>query len=127
MHAIPINAPSAAQPSGGYSQALEIRDASRLLMISGQVPETASGHVPTDFRSQAELAWANVIAQLEAAGMSVSHLVKVTTFLSSREYRALNSEVRRKVLGEHAPALTVIITGIYDERWLLEIEAIAAD
>jgi 2-iminobutanoate/2-iminopropanoate deaminase len=30
------------------------------------------------------------------------------------------------VLGERAPALTVIITGIYDEAWLLEIEAIAA-
>jgi len=24
------------------------------------------------------------------------------------------------------PALTVVITGIYDEAWLLEIEAIAA-
>lgn len=30
------------------------------------------------------------------------------------------------VLGGHGPALTVIITGIYDEAWLLEIEAIAA-
>jgi hypothetical protein len=34
--------------------------------------------------------------------------------------------VRQEVLGTHRPALTVIITGIYDERWLLEIEAIAA-
>jgi 2-iminobutanoate/2-iminopropanoate deaminase len=34
--------------------------------------------------------------------------------------------VRREVLGTHAPALTVIITGIYDPRWLLEIEAVAA-
>jgi hypothetical protein len=30
------------------------------------------------------------------------------------------------VLGSHAPALTVIITGIFDEKWLLEIEATAA-
>jgi 2-iminobutanoate/2-iminopropanoate deaminase len=29
------------------------------------------------------------------------------------------------VLGDHSPALTIIITGIYDEAWLLEIEAIA--
>ena len=28
--------------------------------------------------------------------------------------------------GAHAPALTIIITGIYAEEWLLEIEAIAA-
>jgi hypothetical protein len=31
------------------------------------------------------------------------------------------------VLGSREPALTVIITGIFDEAWLLEIEAIAAD
>jgi enamine deaminase RidA (YjgF/YER057c/UK114 family) len=29
-------------------------------------------------------------------------------------------------LGGHAPALTVIIAGIYETEWLLEIEAIAA-
>jgi 2-iminobutanoate/2-iminopropanoate deaminase len=30
------------------------------------------------------------------------------------------------VLGDRVIALTTIITGIFDERWLLEIEAIAA-
>jgi hypothetical protein len=29
-------------------------------------------------------------------------------------------------LGELAPALTVIICGIYDPAWLLEIECVAA-
>ena len=33
--------------------------------------------------------------------------------------------VRRRVLGDHEPALTVIIADIFDEAWLLEIEAIA--
>ena len=66
------------------------------------------------------------MAQLEAADMSVTNLVKVTTFLSSREYASQNSEFRQEILGTHSPALTVIITGIYDEHWLLEIEAIAA-
>jgi enamine deaminase RidA (YjgF/YER057c/UK114 family) len=31
------------------------------------------------------------------------------------------------VLGTRTPALTVLIAGIYDSDWLLEIEAIAAD
>lgn len=30
-----------------------------------------------------------------------------------------------RLTGSHAPALTVIITGIFDEKWLLEIEAVA--
>lgn len=51
---------------------------------------------------------------------------KVTTFLSDRKYRRENYEVRTEVLGERLPALTIIIAGIYEEKWLLEIEAIAA-
>ena len=37
-----------------------------------------------------------------------------------------NRRVRQEVLGERSPALTVIVTGIFDERWLVEIEAVAA-
>ena len=121
-----VDAPMAPTPKGGYAQALEVAGAKRLLFISGQIPETAQGEVPKDFPSQARVAWANVFAQLEAAGMSVANLVKVTTFLSSREYGIVNREIRKEALGEHMPALTVIITGIFDEAWLLEIEAIAA-
>jgi 2-iminobutanoate/2-iminopropanoate deaminase len=109
-----------------YAQAHEVTTASRLLFISGQVPADNDDHVPTDFKSQCRLVWANVEAQLKAAGMTLDNLVKVTTFLSDRRYRQENYEVRMEVLGERSPALTVIITGIYDEAWLLEIEAIAA-
>ena len=121
-----INSPSAPQAAGGYTQAIGVKGAQRLLFISGQIPETVTGIVPADFSRQARLVWQNVIAQLEAAGMSIVNLVKVTTFLSSREFAIANREVRREVLGAHAPAMTVVITGIFDEKWLLEIEAIAA-
>jgi 2-iminobutanoate/2-iminopropanoate deaminase len=57
--------------------------------------------------------------------MTMANLVKVTTFLSSRDFNMTNREVRKEVLGAHSPALTVIITGIFDEKWLLEIEAVA--
>jgi 2-iminobutanoate/2-iminopropanoate deaminase len=67
-----------------------------------------------------------VLAQLEAAGMAAGNLVKVTVFLSSREFAMANREIRQEVLGPHSPALTVIIAGIFDERWLLEIQAVAA-
>jgi 2-iminobutanoate/2-iminopropanoate deaminase len=126
MNSTPINSPTAPTAAGGYSQALEVQGAKRLLFISGQIPESVNGQVPEGFRAQAKLVWANVLAQLEAAGMSVNNLVKVTTFLSSREYALPNREARQEALGAHAPSLTVIIAGIFDEKWLLEIEAIAA-
>ena len=56
----------------------------------------------------------------------LADIVKVTTFLSDRAYAAENSAIRREVLASLTPALTIIIAGIYDPAWLLEIEAIAA-
>lgn len=126
MKTTAINSESAPGAVGGYDQAILIEGAQRLLFISGQIPETTDDRVPTDFESQCRLTWANVLAQLNAAGMSVANLTKVTIFLSSREYAEPNSKIRREFLGSHNPALTIVVTGIFDERWLLEIEAIAA-
>ncbi|MBX3562853.1 MAG: RidA family protein [Sphingomonas sp.] len=109
-----------------YAQAMEVTDARRLLFVSGQVPADEDNHVPEHFADQARLAWSNLFARLEAADMSPDDLVKVTIFLSDRRHREENAAVRREMLGEHSPALTIIIAGIWDEQWLLEIEAIAA-
>lgn len=115
-------------PTGGgaFAHAHEVSGASRLLFVSGQVPADEAGDVPSDFPAQCRLVWANVEKQLHAAGMTLDNLVKVTTFLADRRYRRDNAEVRKAVLGARAPAVTIIITGIYDEAWLLEIEAVAA-
>jgi 2-iminobutanoate/2-iminopropanoate deaminase len=115
-----------APPPNAYNQAVEIEGAKRILFISGQIPADKNNVVPDNFRDQAKQAWANVEAQLRAAGMTFDDLVKVTMFLSDRKYTQEGRLVRKEVLGERAPALTVIIAGIFDEKWLLEIEAIAA-
>jgi len=115
-----------ATPSA-YAQAQLVTGAKRFLFVSGQTPEAVDGAVAKDFREQCRQAWANVATQLAAASMSLDNLVKVTIFLADRRYRAENAEVRREVLGMRAPALTIIIAGIYDEAWLVEIEAVAAD
>ncbi|MEI5679266.1 MULTISPECIES: RidA family protein [unclassified Mesorhizobium] len=122
----PINAPDAPQPAGGYVQAMEVTGASRTLYISGQIPVAADGSVPEKFEDQSRLAWQNVIAQLRAADMTLDNLVKVTIFLSDRKYTADYRRVRNEVLEGRQIGLTTIITGIFDESWLLEIEAIAA-
>lgn len=112
--------------SGNYSQALEISSFQRVLFISGQIPVELDHSVPEDFKSQCDLVWRHINAQLEDADMTFENIVKVTTFLSDRRYTEENSRIRQKYLGNNEPSLTVIITGIYDESWLVEIEAIAA-
>ena len=120
-----FNAPNAPQAGGGYSQGVSVT-AQELVFISGQIPVDTNDHVPGSFDQQARLVWQNILAQLDHVGMTGEHIVKVTTFLSDRSFREANSAIRREVLGNHAPALTVIICDIYDEAWLLEIEVIAA-
>jgi len=126
MNLRPINAPDAPQSQGGYAQALEVTGAARTLHISGQIPETVDGGVPADFEAQARLCWKNIEAQLAAAGMTLDNLVKATIFLSDRKFAMPNRVVRNEVLAGRQIALTVIICTIFDEKWLLEIEAVAA-
>jgi 2-iminobutanoate/2-iminopropanoate deaminase len=121
-----INAPDAPVPTGGYVQAMEVSNASRLLFISGQVPDTIDGVTPADFEEQARLIWQNLIAQLTAANMTLDNLVKLTFFLSDRKYIDGYRKVRQEVLQGRTVSLTTIVTGIFDEKWLMEIEAIAA-
>lgn len=121
MHIQPI------APTGlAYAQANLVTGATRLLFVSGQVPEDADGRVPAAYPDQYRLAWRNVEAQLHAAGMDFDHLVKVTIFLSDRALIAQSAGLRQQILGDRSPALTIVIAGIFDSAWLLEIEAIAA-
>ncbi len=112
---------------GSYPQAVEVVGATRWLYLSGQIPVAPDGALPPDFTGQCRQVWANVETQLHAAGMTLDNLVKVTTFLATRDHALENRQVRLEVLAGRQPALTVIITGLFDESWLVEIEAVAAD
>jgi 2-iminobutanoate/2-iminopropanoate deaminase len=121
-----LNPASLPAPTGNYTHGTAVDGARRTVFVSGQVPwADADGALPADFAGQCRLVWRNVLAVLAEAGMGPTNLAKVTTYLSDRRYREENSRIRQEVLGDHAPALTVIITGIYEEEWLLEIEAVA--
>jgi|SRR5438477_4360985 len=121
-----FNADAAPQPAGGYTQVTSVSNATRLVFVSGQIPQNEKGEVPRTFHEQARQVWRNLIAQLSAADMTIADLVKLTTFLSSRDYAIANREIRQEFLGSHKCAVTVVVAGIFDEGWLLEIEAIAA-
>lgn len=120
-----INADDGAKAAGAYVQALEVTGTTRRLYMSGQAPLTRDGQVPDTFRGQAETVWNNILAQLRAADMSAEHIVKATTYLTDRKYRDENRDIRQEMLGGHTFALTVVLAGMFEEGWLLEIDAIA--
>jgi 2-iminobutanoate/2-iminopropanoate deaminase len=117
---------AASAPPGGHAQICEVSGATRLAFVSGQVPATSDGDVPEAFEGQCRLVWANIEAQLAEVGMTLDNVVKATTFLSDRKYGMENRAIRTEVLGARTPAVTVIICGLFDETWLLEIEVVAA-
>ena len=123
----PLNPPMLPAATGNYTHGVQVNGAGRLVFVSGQVPwADGQGKIPAGFEDQCRMVWRNVLAVLAEADLGVRNLVKVTTYLSDRRYRAANSKIREEILGDHAPALTIIICDIYSEEWLLEIEAVAA-
>jgi 2-iminobutanoate/2-iminopropanoate deaminase len=64
--------------------------------------------------------------QLRAAGMTLDNLVKITTILPSLADLAAHREVRAEVLGNRKPASTLIVGGLANPAWKVEIEGIAA-
>lgn len=122
----PINPAILPAETGNYTHGLHVSGATRTVFVSGQVAwADENGRIPAEFEDQCRLVWRNLLAVLADAGMGARNLVKVTTYLSDRQYRAANSKIRAEILGDHAPALTVIMCDIYEQDWLLEIDAIA--
>lgn len=110
-----------------YAQAVEIENINRLVFVSGQIPVGDNDqNISSDFQVQCRTVWDNKKKQLDACGMQLTDIVKVTTYLSDRKYREQNYMIRKEVLNTHSPAVTIIIADIYEEAWLLEIEVIAA-
>ncbi|MDP5219794.1 RidA family protein [Ruegeria sp. 2205SS24-7] len=120
-----INAGDGPEAVGAYAQALEVMGTTRRLYVSGQAPIAADGILPDTFEEQAKTVWTNILAQLHAADMSAMNIVKATTFLVDRKHRDANRDVRMAMLGGHTFALTVVLAGMFEDGWLLEIDAIA--
>ena len=85
-----------------------------------------NGRVPT-IEEQTEVVWQNILAVLADAGMGISDVVKITSFLTRHENFARFAQVRAKFLGSHRPASTLlVISSLARPEFLVEVEAIAA-
>jgi 2-iminobutanoate/2-iminopropanoate deaminase len=111
-----------------YAHAVEIRGEARLLIISGLNGYLEDGKtMPETFEEQGELIWRHLGVILEAAQMTYRNIVSLRIYLASPEYDAANVTLRKKYLGDHQTALTVVCAQLLDPRWKLEVEAMAAD
>ena len=111
-----------------YSHAIEVDSGSRLLIISGLNGYLADGKsMPETFEEQGEMIWKHLGTILESAQMGYQNLISIRTYLASPEFDKANVRLRKKYLGSHEPALTVICCQLLDPNWKLEVEAMAAE
>ena len=114
-------------PVGNYVQAVEVRDHPRWLHISGQVGMTPDGTLLQGFEAQCEQALKNLVACLEAAGMRLDDLVKVTILMTRQEDIPAYRTARKRVLdGVEVASTLMIVAGLVSPDFLIEIEGVAA-
>lgn len=118
---------SVAPPSSDYSHGVKVTDAKTWMQVSGQIGTHVDGTLAGDSAMQMEVCWQRIFAILEDADMSKDNIVKVTAFLTKPEDVGLYRQVRDRMLEGHICASTLlIVSGLADPSWTVEIEAIAA-
>jgi 2-iminobutanoate/2-iminopropanoate deaminase len=111
-------------PGSRYSQAAVVEGPGRRLLISGQVGIAPDGTVRPAGRDQIAQALANLSAVLAAHGMGPENIAKMGVFLTDRALIPVWREERAKLLGQLAPASTLlIVAGLADPRFVFEVEA----
>ena len=109
---------------GPYSQGIRIDD---LIFTSGQIPiHPATGEIVSNgIEEQAKQVFENLSAVLEAAGTSLSQVVKTTVFLKDMNDFAKVNEIYGTYFSQPYPARSCVQVSRLPKDVLIEVEAIA--
>lgn len=102
--------------------------AGNTVYLRGQVGTDFDGNLvgPGDPRAQAEQAMKNVRQLLEEAGSELGHIVKTTTYITDPRYREpVYREVGRWLKGVYPISTGLVVAGLAQPEWLMEIDIIA--
>jgi enamine deaminase RidA (YjgF/YER057c/UK114 family) len=115
-----ISSGSPFEPVMGYSRAVVVGDR---VVVSGTAPRWPDGTVDPDVGAQARRCLEIVGGALTEAGATFADVVRTRIFLvDAADFQAV-AEVHGEVFRDVRPAnSTVVVAGLLDERWRLEIE-----
>lgn len=121
-----LNPAAVHPPFANYAHGVEAPPGARLVFCSGQLGIAADAHVPDDAGAQADLCFAAIAAILAAAGMSLTNLIRLNAYVTSREHLSAYMAARDRHIGPDGPASTLmIVSGFAREIFKVEIEAVA--
>ncbi|HEV8056601.1 MAG TPA: RidA family protein [Nocardioidaceae bacterium] len=123
-----VNPPQLARPSG-FSHAIVATG--RVVFLAGQTALDADGRVVGDsVVEQFELALANLLTALRAAGGGPEHLTSLTVYIVDiDDYRAHAREIGsmwKRLVGSTYPAMAGIgVARLWDAEALVEVQGVA--
>ena len=116
--------------NAAFSQAASVySNGVKTIYVSGQVG-IRDGEIPNSYIEQMDVVFSNIAGQLEAAGATMSDVIKLTGFIvdMNAERRTVYCEVRASYFSAQSqpPASTLIgVSGLVDPNLLVEVDAIA--
>ena len=113
----------------GFSQAVELEAAQRIVLCSGQTATGADGSPPTtsDMGEQVRLALENLATVLGGAGMAFADIVRLTIYTTDVDELMAAYGTAAEFLGNDLPAMSLIgVTRLAYPELKVEIEATAA-
>jgi enamine deaminase RidA (YjgF/YER057c/UK114 family) len=109
------------EPVIGFSRAVRIGDR---VIVSGTAPIWEDGNVDPDPGQQARRCLEIILAALAEAGAGPEHVVRTRTYLTDASYADAVGKAHGEVFGNVRPASTmVVVAGLLDGRWNVEMEA----
>jgi enamine deaminase RidA (YjgF/YER057c/UK114 family) len=105
----------------GFSRAIRVDDR---VWVSGTGPVWPEGTCPDDAGAQARRCFEIILTALSEAGAAAEDVVRTRMFLTSAADAEAVSAAHGELFGAVRPAATmVVIAGLLDPRWKVEIEA----
>ena len=120
---ITVSTDKAPAAIGPYSQAQIVGN---MVYTSGQIPiDPATGAIVEGLEAQAHQVFKNIAALLEAAGSSISKVVKTTVFIKNMDDFAAINAVYGQYFTQPYPARSCVEVARLPKDVLLECETIA--
>ncbi|HEV3002787.1 MAG TPA: RidA family protein [Solirubrobacteraceae bacterium] len=109
-----------------YAHAIELAAPSRLVFVAGTMGLDADSVAGRTLDEQLDLVWANVRTILASAGMTLDHVVRVTSYLRDARDAEANTAARVAALRGRRVPTTAVVVETLDPSWRVEIEVVAA-
>ena len=116
-----VSSGSPFEPTIGFSRAVRV---GRRVVVSGTGPVMPGGLCPDGAGPQARRCFEIIAAALAEAGASLHDVVRTRMYITSAGDAGAVGAVHGEVLGHVRPAATmVVVAGLLDPAWKVEIEA----